>query len=191
MLLIPPKLIESERVCVRLTVESDLPALLILNGDEEVTKFLGFAPWQTMTDAEAWFQRISALRGTGSALEFVIVAKQSDRVIGRCSLFEFDAGNAQAGIGYVLDRAHWRRGYMYEALTALLDCAFRELDLRRLEATVEAPNTASARLLERLGFTREGVLRERWLNHGEPLDAVVYGLLRHEWLCAGTHGSDR
>ena len=181
MPLIPPKLIESERVEVRLTLESDLPALLALNGDVEVTRFLGFAPWQTLADAEAWFQRISAQQATGSALEFVIVAKPTGGVIGRCSLFAFDAGNAQAGIGYVLGRAHWGQGYMRETLTALIDCAFLELDLRRLEATVEAPNTASTGLLQRLGFTREGVLRERWISHGEPVDAGVYGLLRHEW----------
>ncbi len=187
----PPKLIESERVGVRLTLESDLPALLALNGDAEVTRFLGFAPWQTLADAEAWFQRISAQQATGSALEFVIVAKASGSVIGRCSLFAFDEANAQAGIGYVLGRAHWGQGYMRETLTALIDCAFLELGLRRLEATVEAPNIASTWLLQRLGFTREGVLRERWISHGEPVDAEVYGLLRHEWPRPGDRRSRR
>lgn len=177
----PPPPIESERVGVRLVVESDLPAMLALNSDPEVTKFLGFAPWRSMADAEAWFQRISTMQSTGSALEFAIVAQDTGRLIGRCGLFEYDATNAQAALGYVLDRAHWRQGLMSEALTALLDCAFDELAVRRIEATVEAPNIASKRLLESLGFTREGVLRERWLSEGEPLDAVVYGLLRHEW----------
>jgi [ribosomal protein S5]-alanine N-acetyltransferase len=65
------------------------------------------------------------------------------------------------------------------------------LDLRRLEATVEAPNTASTGLLQRLGFTREGVLRERWISHGEPVDAEVYGLLRHEWPRPGDRRSRR
>jgi RimJ/RimL family protein N-acetyltransferase len=181
MPLLPPKLIESERVSVRLTVESDLPALLALNGDAEVTKYLGFSPWQAMADAEAWFQRISTLQEDGSALEFVIVARQTCRVIGRCSLFSFDESNSQAGLGYGLARSHWGQGYMREALTALIDCAFLELQLRRLEATVEAPNTASSALLRRLGFTHEGVLRERWISHGDPLDAIVYGLLHHEW----------
>ncbi len=180
----PPPPIETDRVGVRLVVESDLPAMLALNGDPEVTKFLGFAPWQSMADAEAWFQRIATMQSAGAALEFAIIAQETGALIGRCGLFEFDATNAQAALGYVLGRAHWRRGLMSEALTALLDCAFDELDVRRIEATVEAPNTASIRLLESLGFTREGVLRERWMSEGEPLDAVVYGLLRHEWLRA-------
>ncbi|MEA3212019.1 MAG: [ribosomal protein S5]-alanine N-acetyltransferase [Chthoniobacter sp.] len=191
MPMIAPKLIESERVCVRLTLKSDLPELLAVNGDEAVTRFLSFAPWKAMADAEAWFQRISALQAAGSALEFAILAKRTGSVIGRCGLFEFDEVNAQAGVGYVLGRAHWGQGYMREALTALIDCAFLEMNLRRLEARVEAPNTASAGLLQRLGFTREGVLRERWITDGETVDAEVYGLLRHEWARAGASGSDR
>jgi [ribosomal protein S5]-alanine N-acetyltransferase len=188
---IAPKPIESERLCVQLTSEADLPSVLALNSDAEVTRFLGFAPWKSMADADAWFQRISAPPAAGSSLEFVIVAKQTGNVIGRCGLFEFDEDNAQAGLGYVLGRAHWGQGYMREALTALIDCAFFEMNLRRLEARVEAPNTASAGLLQHLGFTREGVLRERWISQEGPVDAEVYGLLRHEWARAGANGSDR
>lgn len=181
MPLIAQNMIESGRVCVRPILESDLPALLAINGNEEVTKFLGHAPWKAMADAEAWFRRISPLQASGSALEFVIVAKQTGSVIGRCGLFDFEEANAHAAVGYILGRAYWRQGFMREALAALIDCAFNGMNLRKLEAKVEAPNTASAGLLRRLGFTREGVLRERWITNGETVDAEVYGLLRHEW----------
>lgn len=70
---------------------------------------------------------------------------------------------------------------MREALTALLDFAFGALDLHRLEADVDPRNAASVRTLERLGFRREGYLRERWLVGGEIQDALFYGLLRREW----------
>lgn len=55
------------------------------------------------------------------------------------------------------------------------------MELRRLEAKVEAKNAASTGLLRRLGFTKEGVLRERWISNGETMDAEVYGLLHREW----------
>jgi ribosomal-protein-alanine N-acetyltransferase len=110
----------------------------------------------------------------------VIAAKETGNVIGRCGLFDFEEVNAHARLGYVLGRAHWGQGYMREALTALIRCAFSEMDLRKLEANVEAENIASANLLKRLGFTKEGVLRERWITNGEPMDAEVYGLLRCE-----------
>lgn len=178
---VPPQLIESSRLCIRPVRESDLADLLAINSIEEVTRFLGHAPWKAMADADAWFQRMAAQQAAGSALEFVIEAKQTGIVLGRCGLFAYEEANAQARVGYILGRPHWRQGFMREALTALIDCAFHELGVRRLEAEVEAQNTASAKLLLGLGFTREGVLRERWITNGKTMDAEVYGLLRREW----------
>ncbi len=191
MALIVPHAIESARVEVRLVSESDLPELLAMNSDAEVTKFLGYAPWNVLAQAEAWFQRISAQQEAGSALEFVVVAKPGGHVIGRCGLFDFEEANTHARLGYILGRAHWGQGYMREALTALVEAAFRQMRLRKLEANVEAENVRSAHLLQRLGFTREGVLRERWITEGQPMDAEIYGLLRHEWLTSQTSGSPR
>jgi RimJ/RimL family protein N-acetyltransferase len=70
---------------------------------------------------------------------------------------------------------------MAEALPALVAHAFGALDLNRLEADIDPRNTASARVLERLGFRREGLLRERWIVNGEKSDSAIYGLLRAEW----------
>lgn len=69
-----------------------------------------------------------------------------------------------------------------EALKALVSYAFEVMGLRRLEADVYPRNAASIRTLERLGFQREGFLRERWHVNGEIQDAIFYGLLRREWL---------
>jgi len=70
---------------------------------------------------------------------------------------------------------------MHEALQALLRYAFQTLDLNRLEADIDPRNVASARTLERLGFQKEGHLRERWIVNGEISDTRLYGLLRREW----------
>ena len=75
----------------------------------------------------------------------------------------------------------WGRGLGAGAVALLAGFAFDVLGLRRLEADVDPRNTASLRLLERLGFVREGHLRERWILGGEIQDAVFYGLLRREW----------
>jgi RimJ/RimL family protein N-acetyltransferase len=73
---------------------------------------------------------------------------------------------------------------MHEALQALLSYAFQTLDLNRLEADIDPRNHASARTLERLGFQKEGHLRERWIVDGEISDTWLYGLLRREWQAA-------
>lgn len=70
---------------------------------------------------------------------------------------------------------------MREALTALFDFSFGGLNLHRIEADVDPRNGASLALLERLGFAREGYLRERWLIGGGIRDTVLLGLLHHEW----------
>ena len=70
---------------------------------------------------------------------------------------------------------------MHEALTALLGHAFAHMGIRRVEAEVDTRNAASAGLLRRLGFTREGLLRQRWVSKGEAKDVEMFGLLRSEW----------
>ena len=76
---------------------------------------------------------------------------------------------------------HWARGYVSEALPALIDHAFGPLELNRLEADIDPDNAASKRVLERHGFVPEGVLRERWIVRGKPSDSAMYGLLAREW----------
>jgi RimJ/RimL family protein N-acetyltransferase len=181
--LVAPDPIETPRLRVRLVAVTDLPALLAVNGDAEVTKFLPYPTWASLTDGEAWWQRMQGIQAGGTALQFVIAQREAqrdadreaDRAIGTCLLFRHDESSARAELGYVLARSCWGRGLMHEALSALI------MGLRRLEAEVDPRNAASGRVLRRLGFTREGLLRQRWVAKGEACDVEVHGLLRHEW----------
>ncbi|HVO00389.1 MAG TPA: GNAT family N-acetyltransferase [Steroidobacteraceae bacterium] len=173
--------LESARLLIRPVTEADLPALLEVNGDDAVTQYLPYASWRSIEDARAWFARMNALQAAGGALQFVIIEKRTARAIGTCLLFHHEETSARAELGYVLGRRHWGQGYMDEALRRLVDCAFGELALRRLEAEVDPRNARSARVLSRLGFVQEGLLRERWLTRGIPCSVNVYGLLQREW----------
>ncbi len=181
MPLVAPALIESAHLFVRLATESDLPALMKVNGDSEVTKFLPYATWNSISDGQSWYQRMLDLQASGAALQFVIAEKYTGNAIGTCLMFRFEEASARAELGYVLGRAHWGRGLMREALAAVVDSAFNHMSLRRLEAEVSPSNEPSAHLLTRLGFTKEGLLRQRWVSKGEARDVAVFGLLSHEW----------
>lgn len=181
MPLVAPDPIVSRRLLVRRVAETDLPALLEVNASEEVTALLPYARWTSMADAQAWLKRMEGIQAGGLALQFVVVNKSTETAIGTCLLFRFEEGSARAELGYVLGRAHWGQGLMHEALEALIGCAFRGMGLRRLEAEVDPRNRLSARLLQRLGFKKEGLLRERWVTKGEVKDVEMYGLLRSEW----------
>ena len=176
-----PQHIESIRLIIRLVEQTDLPDLMLVNGDQEVTRFLPYPTWQSLTDAEAWFERMSRAQAAGTALQFVIIEKKTHTAIGTCLIFRYDQGSSRAELGYVLGRSYWGAGYMEEAMHAIIDHAFNYLQLRRLEAEVNPVNHASLRLLERLGFVREGVLRERWVAAQQPYDVIVYGLLKGEY----------
>ena len=187
MPLIAPPPMATARLTLRIVEAADLQCLLTVNGDDRVTRHLPYPSWQTPADGEAWLARMRALGDAGTALQFVVCDTASGEVLGSCLLFRFDEGSARAELGYVLGRAHWGQGLMFEALSALLTQAFGRLGLRRIEAEVDPANTASARLLDRLGFTREGLLRQRWVAMKAPCmpyDVNLYGLLRDEWPAA-------
>ena len=175
---------ESPRLCIRKVDAADLEDLLIVNGDDRVTRFLPYASWRNLDDGKAWLERMNTFMAEGNTLQLVICEQESGQVIGTCILFRYDADSRRAELGYVMAHSHWRQGYTYEALHALLVYAFSDLKLRRIEAEVEPDNVASNKLLLKLGFTREGLLRQRWLGNGQHYDTNIYGLLSHEWPAA-------
>ena len=118
---------------------------------------------------------------TGERLQLGIERKSDGVLLGTCTLFHFMPQNRRAEIGYMLGHLHWHQGYMNEALQRLLRYAFEELDLIRIEADIDPRNEASAHTLERLGFVKEGYMRERWIVADVVSDTAVYGLLRREW----------
>jgi [ribosomal protein S5]-alanine N-acetyltransferase len=176
--------VETSRLTIRLVTQADLPALLEYNSDDAVTRYLPYASWKGMADAQEWLGRAEARLAAREALQFVAVLRETGSIIGSCLLFHFDEPSRRAEVGYLLGRAHWGAGYMFEAMHALADFAFTQMNLRRLEAEIDPRNAASAKLLERLGFAHEGHLRERWDLKGELSDSGLYGLLRVDWQAA-------
>ena len=106
-------------------------------------------------------------------MKWGVAELETDQIIGTVTLFNFNLDNKRAEIGYGLDYNYWRKGYVTEALDALLSYAFDVLQLHRLEADVDPRNVGSIRTLEKMGFQREGLMRERWQVNGhsrrEPL----------------------
>lgn len=180
MPLVAPDRIESSRVLVRLLEEADLPSLLVMNSNAEVTALLPYATWNCLADGKAWYDRMRGIEAAGTALQFVVVSKSTNLAIGTCLLFRLEEASGRVELGYALDREYWGQGLMREALTGLLGAAFGGMGLRRIEAEVNTRNPASAKLLVRLGFTKEGLLRKRWVVKGHAEDFEVFGLLRDE-----------
>jgi [ribosomal protein S5]-alanine N-acetyltransferase len=176
-----PATIESDRVLIRAIEEADMADLLVMNQDDQVVRFLPYTKWLTLDDGLAWLARVRKLEAAGTAVQLVMVDKASGRVIGACVLFKYDEGSSRAELGFAMAREFWGKGLMLEALTVLIDHAFAVRGVRRLEAEANSLNGASCRLLERLGFVSEGLMRQRYRVKGAIYDTRVFGLLSGEW----------
>ncbi len=110
-----------------------------------------------------------------------IVLKSEDALIGTCGFHRWEKRYRRAEIGYDLGHAYWGRGIMSEALREILAHGFEKMELNRVEAIVYPENTPSVRLLERLGFQKEGLLRDYLYSLGEFYDHSIFSLLKREW----------
>ncbi|WP_188109588.1 GNAT family N-acetyltransferase [Pseudohalioglobus sediminis] len=177
MLSYPQDVLLTDRLFMRKIDQSDLAALYPVHSVDAVNRFLPYETWQSFEDAEKWWQRTSERMDSGTGIQFVIGLRQNGELIGSCTLFAYDEPARRAEVGYVLGQAYWGRKLGGEAVHGLLDFAFSRLALRRIEARVDTRNVASARLLQRLGFSSEGCLRQ-WQ---QDCDLQLFGLLREEW----------
>ena len=175
-------IITTPRVVLRWISEDDIESLYEIFSSPQVMRYWSSAPLADREAAADLQREIAGGNESETMLKWGLALRDSDTVIGTTTLFNLSLDNGRAELGYAMAHAHWGKGYMNEALTALVSHAFEVMELRRLEADVDPRNAASIRTLERLGFQREGFLRERWHVNGEIQDAFFYGLLRREWL---------
>lgn len=112
---------------------------------------------------------------------WAIATKSDDRVIGVCNLFNWDVESSRAEIGYHLARKYWNKGIMTATIKAITRYAFETLNFNRIEAMVMVGNSASAKVLEKVGFKKEGTLREYIFTKGKYHDYWIYSLLKKEW----------
>lgn len=113
--------------------------------------------------------------------QLAIVKRADSRLIGNCGIRVNDPARREANIGYELHPEEWGQGYATEAARAILRFGFADLGLHRVWAECVADNTASARVLERLGLRREAHFREQQWYRGRWWDTLIYAILDHEW----------
>lgn len=176
-----PVTLTTERLMLRWLDERDAAAQYAVHSDDIAMRYWSGPAWTDMSQAHAWITQTLEGYRSGSGLRLGIALRETGEMIGNFNLYAFSESNRRCDVGYALNREYWGKGYLGEAMSAALDYAFNVLDLNRIEADIDPRNEASARLLERKGFQKEGYLRERWIVNGEICDTVFYGLLRRDW----------
>jgi [ribosomal protein S5]-alanine N-acetyltransferase len=185
---LPTPTLKSARLLLRPFADADAQAIYALQSNARVMRYWNTPPWTDRARAQAFLATCRQMEEEASGAQFAIETLQTGAFVGWCAMFQWNPVYRSLGIGYCLDEPAWGQGHATEAVRAMLRWAYDALDLNRVEAELDTRNAASARVLEKLGFAREGLRREDCVVNGEVSDSWIYGLLRRDWAAAASLG---
>jgi RimJ/RimL family protein N-acetyltransferase len=173
--------IATSRLVLRPFALADAPVVKELAGAWEVADTTGHIPHPYEDGvAEAWISSHQKTFDDGDGVTFAIVRSADHQLLGAISISIHKAYHL-AEIGYWIGKPYWQQGYCTEAARAVLDYAFETLDLNRVQAHHLTRNPASGRVMQKVGMTLEGVLRQAIYRWNRFDDLAIYSVLRSEY----------
>ena len=173
--------LETERLILRQVMEKDVEQLFEILSDAEVAKFDYFYPVTSKDEVFKFIERYEQELEENEEITWGIISRETNKLIGTCCIGDFDEGARRAEIGYDIAQVEWGKGYATEALRAVIDFGFKVMNLNRIEATITPGNNASVRVLRKLNFVQEGIVRERDLIKGKLEDGIIMAVLKREY----------
>ncbi|MEP7136914.1 MAG: GNAT family N-acetyltransferase [Chloroflexota bacterium] len=175
----PPEQIETQRLSLRAPLAED--AIAMFTGwaqDVEVTRYLTWRPHINLEQSQVVIANAISAWKNEARFPFMIALKANNQVIG---MIDPRIEGLKVGVGYVIARAHWGKGYMPEATRAIIEWAFQQPAIYRVYATTDVENVASQRVLEKVGMQSEGLLR-KYIIHPNisdiPRDSYIYAIIK-------------
>ena len=175
--------IYTPRLILRKMEVSDAKDMFSYAKDEQLTKYLLWAPHESEDYTRSYLKYVQKLYKNGTFFDWAVVLRRTGKMIGTCGFAEFDPVNHSAQIGYVIHPEFQNCGYATEAAHAVIRYAFEKLLLHRVEARFMKGNEASCRVMQKLGMRYEGAFSDLMLVKGEYRTVYVYALLHSEYLC--------
>jgi ribosomal-protein-alanine N-acetyltransferase len=175
----PPKILKTPRLRLRKVKFEDAEAIFREYAqDPEVTRYVSWQAHQSLDETRAYVRSCLLAWDTGKAFNWVVESREESRLMG---MIVARVNPAKWELGFVLARRHWGCGYMTEAVKAVIDWAQRRGGIYRVWAVCDIDNGASARVMEKAGMRREGILK-RWSIHpnisAEPRDSYCYAIIK-------------
>ena len=167
-------MIETTRLRIRLLTKQDLDSVYEIFSKDEITKQYGMFPIDNMEKATKLLDTLIKEKEHG------IVLKSINQVIGTIGLVAYHEKNKRAELAYGLLPEFWHKGYMTEAVDSFVKHLFNSTDLNRIETFIYPDNLASCKIMDKLGFVKEGFLRQRSVARGEFKDFYLYSILRED-----------
>lgn len=177
-------MLETERLVLREITSDDLQWYFEHFSTPEIVEGQGFPPPENLSAAKEELERyVLGLFKEGTGFRWGITLKGQSKLIGSCGFYKWDKElGKRAEIGYDLNPKYWGKGIMREALDAMIEFGFEKMGLNRIEVLIMTTNDRSVKLIESLGFRKEGLMREHATFNGKWVDDLLYALLKREWL---------
>lgn len=176
---LPPR-IDLGAYMLRALRPDDAPAWYAYLSDPEVTQLTSYDV-SSIGDVRRMIDYYMAGYSRQQSNRWALVEKDSDVLIGTCGFYRWDVHDGIGELGYDLARNYWGKGIMTQAVHVAVRWGFTELRANQVQATVMVGNVASARVLEKCGFSLEGTLHEYKICRGQPRDFWTFALLRREY----------
>ena len=171
--------INTARLDLREIKDEDTESIYKLLSNPEVIKHDSFELFTTIEQAEEVLEWFKNEYKQQRSIFWGIHLKEKAELIGFCKC-KVEISNVRAGFGYSLRRDYWNTGIMTETVGSIVDFTFNTINVNRIEASVATQNYASLKVLEKLGFIKEGILRQRSCFRGSYQDMVMLSLLKQE-----------
>ncbi|WP_175639387.1 GNAT family N-acetyltransferase [Metabacillus schmidteae] len=172
-------ILETDRLILREITRDDAEGIFSCFSDENVTRYYGQETLKNIEQAEAFVDFFANSYKEKKGIRWGIERKGTSGIIGTIGFNAWSPKHKRAEIGYEIHPKQWRKGYTTEALSKVIQYGFDELALTRLGAVVFIENEASNQLLSKIGFQKEGILRNYMYQNGEVYDTYVYSILKN------------
>lgn len=172
----------TRRLILRKINLDDAKSLFKYWSDNEVTKYLNMEPFVTMQQTFRMIKTLNGLFNRNEGIRWAIVRKEDNAIIGTCGFNNWIMKSSRGEVGYELGRIYWGNGYATESLKEMLRYGFEEIKLNRIEAFTVPEAHKSINLLKKLGFKKEGTLREYGYWNDKYHDENIYSLLKRDWI---------
>lgn len=174
-------ILETKRLVLRKVTKEDANSILSYLSDTEVMKYYGLEPFKSINDALdeiSWYQSIHSNK---TGIRWGITLKEQGMVIGSCGFLNMVSQHFRTEIGFELSKEHWGKGIAGEAVEAIISYGFEHMNFQRIEALIEPANLSSQKLVEKMGFIREGLLRNYEFTGGKFDNLFMYSLLKQDY----------
>lgn len=176
--------LETQRLLLRSLNLNDVEDIFEYAADVKVSQYATWSVHKSIEESKYFIESVIEQYQNHQLADWGIVCKASGKVIGTCGFTNWIATARRAEIGYAISSKYWGQGYMPEAVRSLFSFGFGMMKLNRIEARCVIANTASARVMEKVGMQFEGILRQHLFAKGSFYDVKLYAILKQDWLAS-------